>query len=63
LATLQGWGRDRLPDRYNEERRPVFETTAKHFIEKFIHEDRDFFNSHGPERDKPSLNRPGTNAT
>lgn len=51
-AVLQGWGSDHLLNSYDEERRPVFETTAKHFIENFIHEDRDFLNSHDPTIDK-----------
>ena len=50
-ATLQGWGGDRLIDSYTDERRPVFESTAKDFIERFIANDRDFIRRHDPKRD------------
>jgi hypothetical protein len=51
-ARLQGWGSDRLLDSYDEERRPVFASTADHFIERFIREDRDFLNTYSPEDDQ-----------
>ena len=35
-AALQGWGGAGLLDSYGEERRPVFESTARDFIEKSI---------------------------
>lgn len=47
-AMLQGWGGDGLLASYTDERRPVFEGTATHFIERFIREDRDFLNAHHP---------------
>ena len=39
---LQGWGGERLLDSYDAERRPVFESTARDFIEKSIETDRAF---------------------
>jgi hypothetical protein len=51
-ATLQGWGGAGLLDSYDAERRPVFASTARDFIERFIEEDRAFLNRYAPERDK-----------
>ena len=51
-AILQGWGGIGLLDTYDEERRPVFASTAKYFIENFINEDRDFLNTYSPDQDK-----------
>jgi 4-hydroxyisophthalate hydroxylase len=56
-ATLQGWAGDRLLDSYGEERRPVFASTARDFIEKAIHSDRDFLRDFDPERDKTAFER------
>jgi 2-polyprenyl-6-methoxyphenol hydroxylase-like FAD-dependent oxidoreductase len=50
-ATLDGWGGARLLDTYSEERQPVFASTARDFIEKAIHTDRDSLESFSPERD------------
>ncbi|MCB1366336.1 MAG: FAD-dependent monooxygenase [Rhodobacteraceae bacterium] len=50
-AMLEGWGSEALLDSYTDERRPVFATTAEHFIERFIREDRDFLNAHSPGED------------
>jgi 4-hydroxyisophthalate hydroxylase len=50
-ATLQGWGGERLLDSYDEERRPVFASTARDFIEKAISTDRDFLANFDPEAD------------
>ena len=50
-ATFQGWGGARLLDSYSEERQPVFASTARDFIEKAIHSDRDFLAAFSPERD------------
>ncbi len=47
-ATLQGWGGAALLDSYDAERRPVFASTARDFIERFIREDREFLESHAP---------------
>ena len=41
-AVLQGSGGARLLDTYEEERKPVFESTARDFIEKSIADDRTF---------------------
>ena len=49
-ATLQGWGSDALLNSYQAERRPVFASTARDFIERFIEEDRDFLNAYAPEK-------------
>ncbi len=54
-ATLQGWGGDGLLDSYTRERQPVFASTARDFIAKFIDADRDFLRSFDPERDKAAF--------
>jgi 2-polyprenyl-6-methoxyphenol hydroxylase-like FAD-dependent oxidoreductase len=54
-AALQGWGGDRLLDTYGEERRPVFQSTARDFIEKAIQGDRDFLEAFNPVRDKEAF--------
>lgn len=41
-ATLQGWGPDLLLDSYTSERLPVFQSTARDFIEASIEADRAF---------------------
>ncbi|WP_038934333.1 FAD-dependent monooxygenase [Bradyrhizobium japonicum] len=51
-ATLQGWGGPGLLDSYGAERRPVFASTARDFIEKSILSDRDFLRKHDPGRDR-----------
>ncbi|WP_024508215.1 FAD-dependent monooxygenase [Bradyrhizobium sp. ARR65] len=51
-ATLQGWGGAGLLDSYDAERRPVFASTARDFIEKSILDDRDFLRKHDPARDR-----------
>jgi len=51
-ATLQGWGGPGLLDSYGAERRPVFASTARDFIEKAIFTDRDFLRAHNPARDR-----------
>ncbi|WP_172298950.1 FAD-dependent monooxygenase [Pseudoruegeria sp. HB172150] len=53
-AAVQGWGSDALLSSYDAERRPVFETLAEGFIERYIHEDRDFLDTYAPEPD-PAL--------
>ena len=50
-AELQGWGGPALLDSYDAERRPVFASTARDFIEKFIEEDRAFLETCSPETD------------
>jgi 4-hydroxyisophthalate hydroxylase len=59
-AALQGWGGDRLLDSYGEERRPVFASTARDFIEKAIQDDRDFLQQFSPERDKSAFEKAWT---
>ncbi|GKX33349.1 MAG: FAD-dependent oxidoreductase [Rhizobiaceae bacterium MnEN-MB40S] len=51
-ATLNGWGGPALLDSYNDERRPVFASTADDFIENFILEDRAFLERYSPDVDK-----------
>jgi 2-polyprenyl-6-methoxyphenol hydroxylase-like FAD-dependent oxidoreductase len=56
-AMLQGWGGHKLLDSYEQERRPVFQSTARDFIEKGIENDRKFLRAHNPERDKDAFER------
>jgi 2-polyprenyl-6-methoxyphenol hydroxylase-like FAD-dependent oxidoreductase len=56
-ATLQGWAGEGLLDSYGEERRPVFASTARDFIEKAIHSDRQFLREFNPDIDKPAFER------
>jgi len=51
-AELQGWGGNNLLESYTEERRPVFVSTARDFIERFIEGDRGFIDSHNPDVDQ-----------
>ena len=51
-AVLQGWGDPSLLDSYDAERRPVFASTARDFIERFITQDRAFLETHDPARDR-----------
>jgi 2-polyprenyl-6-methoxyphenol hydroxylase-like FAD-dependent oxidoreductase len=51
-ATLQGWGGPHLLKSYDAERRPVFASTARDFIEKSIFDDRDFLRRHDPAIDR-----------
>jgi 4-hydroxyisophthalate hydroxylase len=51
-ATLQGWAGPKLLDSYDAERRPVFASTARDFIEKAIFVDRDFLQKNDPARDR-----------
>lgn len=50
-AELQGWAGPDLLDSYSLERQPVFASTAKDFITRFILEDRAFVDSYSPEKD------------
>lgn len=56
-ASLQGWGGQRLLDSYDEERRPVFQSTAHDFIEKAIETDRRFLAAFDPARDRTAFER------
>ena len=49
---LAGQAGDGLLDSYDLERRPVFESTARDFIEAMIEEDRAFVRAHDPARDR-----------
>ncbi len=51
-AVLRGWGGPGLLDSYDAERRPVFASTARDFIERFIEEDRAFLERYSPDRDR-----------
>jgi 2-polyprenyl-6-methoxyphenol hydroxylase-like FAD-dependent oxidoreductase len=51
-ASIEGWGGPALLDSYDAERRAVFASTARDFIEKAIFVDRDFLASHDPARDR-----------
>jgi 4-hydroxyisophthalate hydroxylase len=59
-ATVQGWGGDRLLDTYGEERRPVFASTARDFIEKAIQGDKEFLAAYNPDIDKAAFEREWT---
>ena len=56
-AALQGWAGPKLLDSYDEERRPVFQSTARDFIEKAIETDRKFLAAFSPERDREAFER------
>ena len=47
-AVLDGWGGADLLNTYDSERRPVFASTARDFIERYIVEDREFLNRFNP---------------
>jgi len=50
-ARLSGWGGPALLDSYDAERRPVFASLSRDFIETFIEEDRAFLATYSPEKD------------
>jgi hypothetical protein len=54
-ATLQGWAGKNLLDSYGEERRPVFASTARDFIEKAIQDDKEFLQAYDPQIDKAAF--------
>ena len=54
-AALQGWAGASLLDSYGEERRPVFASTARDFIEKAIDSDRKFLAKFDPATDKDAF--------
>jgi 2-polyprenyl-6-methoxyphenol hydroxylase-like FAD-dependent oxidoreductase len=54
-AELSGWGGEKLLDSYTLERRPVFASTAKDFIEAFIAQDDAFLRTYDPSRDKAAF--------
>nr|WP_163500540.1 FAD-dependent monooxygenase [Halomonas socia] len=50
-AQIEGWGGPKLLASYDSERRPVFWSTAKDFIEKSIETDREFLAVYDPATD------------
>ncbi len=54
-ATLRGWGGDALLDSYDAERRPVFASTARDFIEFFIDDDNRFLQTFDPAKDREAF--------
>jgi 4-hydroxyisophthalate hydroxylase len=54
-AVLQGWAGADLLNSYDEERRPVFASTARDFIEKAIGSDREFLAKFDPAVDKDAF--------
>ena len=52
---IEGWAGEGLLASYDEERRPVFASTASDFIENFIREDKDFLASYYPEKDEAAF--------
>jgi 2-polyprenyl-6-methoxyphenol hydroxylase-like FAD-dependent oxidoreductase len=54
-ATLQGWGGANLLDSYDSERRHVFASTARDFIEKAIDNDRAFVETYNPDNDRSAF--------
>lgn len=47
-AVLAGWAGPHLLDSYDRERRPVFASTSRDFIQRFIEEDKDFLANNDP---------------
>ncbi len=56
-AAVQGWAGQDLLASYDAERRPVFESTARDFIEKSIVVDREFLAHFDPARDREAFER------
>jgi 2-polyprenyl-6-methoxyphenol hydroxylase-like FAD-dependent oxidoreductase len=56
-AAAQGWAGPGLLPSYDAERRPVFESTARDFIEKSIFADRDFLARFNPAHDREAFER------
>lgn len=54
-GVIQGWGDEALLDSYDAERRPVFASTARDFIERFITDDRKFLETYDPARDRAAF--------
>lgn len=54
-AVLQGWGGEALLDTYDQERRPVFASTARDFIARSIENDRAFLRTYHPEQDRAAF--------
>jgi hypothetical protein len=60
-ATFRGWAGPRLLHSYDAERRPVFASTAKDFIEKSIESDRIFLERFDPARNVEEFDREWSN--
>jgi 2-polyprenyl-6-methoxyphenol hydroxylase-like FAD-dependent oxidoreductase len=56
-ASVDGWAGPHLLDSYSEERRPVFESTARDFIGKAIEVDRVFLRTFNPGVDRAAFER------
>ncbi|GAC1346267.1 MAG: FAD-dependent oxidoreductase [Acetobacteraceae bacterium] len=56
-AVLRSWGGPALLASYDAERRPVFLSTARDFIERAISADRDFLRAFDPARDRAAFER------
>jgi 2-polyprenyl-6-methoxyphenol hydroxylase-like FAD-dependent oxidoreductase len=56
-ADLDGWSGSGLLDSYSAERRPVFASTARDFIEAFIDRDREFITNHDADVDAAAFAR------
>ena len=56
-ARVQGWGGDGLLDSYDAERRPVFASTARDFIERYIEDDRAFLAAHDPKNGREAFEK------
>jgi 2-polyprenyl-6-methoxyphenol hydroxylase-like FAD-dependent oxidoreductase len=54
-ATLHGWAGADLLQSYDAERRPVFQSMSRHFIERAIDVDRDFLAAFDPARDRAAF--------
>jgi 2-polyprenyl-6-methoxyphenol hydroxylase-like FAD-dependent oxidoreductase len=62
-AALKGWAGSRLLESYDEERRPVFQSATRDFIEKSILDDRDFLAKFDPAIDKAAFENEWTRRT
>jgi 2-polyprenyl-6-methoxyphenol hydroxylase-like FAD-dependent oxidoreductase len=56
-AVLQRWAGEDLLDSYDDERRPVFASTARDFIAKSIRTDREFLETFDPAVDRAAFER------
>ncbi len=54
-AVLQGWGGPDLLESYDSERRPVFKSTARDFIQKAILTDKEFLATFDPADDRAAF--------
>lgn len=54
-AAFGGWAGPNLLDSYDAERRPVFASTARDFIEKAIRSDKEFLEAYDPAHDRAAF--------